>query len=401
MKILIVDDEPVNVFLLTELLNDQHEIETAFNGKEAYDTARNASPDLVLMDIMMPEMDGFEALELFKSDKDVEHIPIIMVSARIERTDVQKAMSSGAADYLKKPVDITDLYTKIEIQKRLIERHKNIKEQAEQNIFEEKLENARRIQELMLPDKNRFERIFPNFFRIFLPKSIVSGDFYFLSQLNSTRFLSVFDSTGHGVSGGLLSTIYYMIFDYIVNKLEITSPEKVVSLFQEQLLLHLNYSSDTFTSVGFDGLICQFDSATRSLNFIGLKRPLIVIRKSTTPLVVNSQEQVPDLCNQNKCLYHIKGDLSAISNNNKSLNIKQQTLHYLPGDILYFSSDGFIDQFGGLQNKKFGKKRFLNLLLEHADLDMKTQKLKIYQTFRKWRGEQEQLDDVLLIGILV
>jgi two-component system cell cycle response regulator len=111
--ILVVDDEPVNVELLEAYLHSEHDVITAFNGFEAIESARKNNPDLILLDIMMPDRNGFEVCKLLKGSKDTEHIPIIMVTALSNRDDRARAIEVGTDDFLTKPVDRVSLKTRV------------------------------------------------------------------------------------------------------------------------------------------------------------------------------------------------------------------------------------------------------------------------------------------------
>ncbi len=109
----LLDDEPVNVELLEAYLHSEHEVVTAFNGFEAIESAHNKKPDLILLDIMMPDINGFEVCKVLKSSKDTAHIPIIMVTALSNRDDRARAIEVGTDDFLSKPVDRLSLKTRV------------------------------------------------------------------------------------------------------------------------------------------------------------------------------------------------------------------------------------------------------------------------------------------------
>jgi len=114
-KILIVDDSSVNNYLLENILEEKgYELQIAFDGKEALNFLNNDPPDLVLLDIMMPGIDGYEILNKINSDKNLKGIPVIMVTSKTEPQDKQKAMDIGAIDYVEKPIDIDFLIKKVE-----------------------------------------------------------------------------------------------------------------------------------------------------------------------------------------------------------------------------------------------------------------------------------------------
>ena len=268
MRILIVDDEPINVLLLESLLKNKYDITSAENGLEAFNKIVESPPDIVLLDILMPYMDGFETLEKIKTNKNLANIIVIMVTAKVEKDDVKKAMLLGADDYIKKPIDATELYTKIDIHARLKKSEEQIMEyQVYANIHESMI-SAQRIQQSLLPDKQNFTRIFPNSFTLFKPRDMVGGDFYFVSQKLNKKFVCVSDSTGHGVPAAMISVLAYMELSWIVNKSNITNPLQVANNLRVELLNHLGQSSDTYASSnGLDAIFGEFDEQKQVLNF--------------------------------------------------------------------------------------------------------------------------------------
>ena len=162
MRILIVDDEPINVLLLESLFKNKYETDSAENGLEAYNKIVENPPDLVLLDVLMPYMDGFETLEKIKTNKHLSNTIVIMVTAKVEKDDVKKAMLLGADDYIKKPIDATELYTKIDIHSRLKKTQDRVDEyQVYANIHESMI-SAQRIQQSLLPDNQSFLKVTKN-----------------------------------------------------------------------------------------------------------------------------------------------------------------------------------------------------------------------------------------------
>ena len=288
MRILIVDDEPINILLLESLLKNKYEISTAENGLEAYKKIIENPPDIVLLDVLMPYMDGFETLEKIKTNKNLSNIIVIMITAKVEKDDVKKAMVLGADNYIKKPIDATELYTKIDLHARLKQTEEQVNEyQVYANIHESMI-TAQRIQQSLLPDKQSFTRVFPDSFTLFKPRDLVGGDFYFIAQKLNKKFICVSDSTGHGVPAALISMLAYMGLSYIVHKNDITSPLQVAHNLHAELINHLAQSTDTYASGnGLDAAFCEYDAHNNLLNFVGAGRPLLIVRKNKNVILVN------------------------------------------------------------------------------------------------------------------
>jgi phosphoserine phosphatase RsbU/P len=402
MRILIVDDEPINVLLLESLLKNKYDTASAENGLEAYAKLVEDPPDIVLLDILMPYMDGFETLEKIKTNKNLANIIVIMVTAKVEKDDVKKAMVLGADDYIKKPIDATELYTKIDIHARLKKSEEQIMEyQVYANIHESMI-SAQRIQQSLLPDKQNFTRIFPNSFTLFKPRDMVGGDFYFVSQKLNKKFICVSDSTGHGVPAAMISVLAYMELSWIVNKSNITTPLQVANNLRAELLTHLGQSSDTYASSnGLDAIFCEFDEQKQMLNFVGAGRPIIIIRKGVDHIIINGQKVNPLVKNDDNYLFYIRGDFITLDFEVMNSKLNNHAIEIRKDDVIYLYSDGITDQFGGAEEKKFSKKRLMQLLLNNQGKSLKSQKLILYKELDKWTLNHEQTDDIVVIGIQV
>jgi serine phosphatase RsbU (regulator of sigma subunit) len=345
-------------------------------------------------------MDGFETLEKIKTNKNLTNIIVIMITAKVEKDDVKKAMLLGADDYIKKPIDATELYTKIDIHSKLKRSEEQIMEyQVYVNIHESMI-SAQRIQQSLLPDKQNFSKIFPNSFTLFKPRDMIGGDLYFASQKLNKKFICVSDSTGHGVPAAMVSILAYMELSWIVNKSNITNPLQVASNLRAELFNHLGQSSDTYASSnGLDAIFCEFDEQKYILNFVGAGRPIVIIRKEIDTILINDK-RVKSILNKNDYhLFYIRGDFITIDLESVGGQLSNHKIVLQKDDILYMYSDGITDQFGGSEEKKFSKKKLMDLLLASQGKSLKSQKLILYKELDKWTINHEQTDDIVIIGI--
>jgi len=400
MRILIVDDEPINVLLLESLFKNKYETDSAENGLEAYNKIVENPPDLVLLDVLMPYMDGFETLEKIKTNKHLSNTIVIMVTAKVEKDDVKKAMLLGADDYIKKPIDATELYTKIDIHSRLKQTKDQVVEyQVYANIHESMI-SAQRIQQALLPDKQSFTKVFPNSFSLFKPRDMVGGDLYFISQKLNRKFICVSDSTGHGVPAAMISILAYMGLNYVVNKENITHPLQVANNLRTELLNTLSKSTDTYaTSNGLDAVFCEYNELNQILNFVGAARPIIIIRKDKNFIMIDGQKVNSLMHNDNYYLFYIRGDFVSLDLEPEVGTFHNHEIQLDQDDTVYMFSDGITDQFGGADEKKFSKKKLMVLLLENQNKSLKSQKLIIYKELENWTQNHEQTDDIVMIGI--
>lgn len=242
---------------------------------------------------------------------------------------------------------------------------------------------AKRIQEAILPLPEKIQKSLPNSFVFYLPRDIVSGDFYWFKKARNKIFIAAVDCTGHGVSGAFMSLIGNDLLDDIICKKEIDTPSEILNGLHKGVVKVLKQnSSESASKDGMDVALCVIDEKLEQMQFAGALRPLIHIR--------NGQ------LNRIKSGYSPVGGFSGIKSTFEAHIIKLQK-----GDIFYIYSDGFADQFGGGDHKKYMTKKFRNFLLKISKFPMREQLKLVENEFFSWKGENEQVDDVLVIGFEV
>lgn len=244
---------------------------------------------------------------------------------------------------------------------------------------------ARHIQETFLPDDLFIRECFPESFVLYNPKDIVSGDFYLFSRLSNKIVFAAADCTGHGIPGALLSTIGYGILDQAVNELKLTEPHLILEHLYSKIHRFLRRNNElSGMSDDMDIILCTLDSDTNILSYSGLGNPLHLVSG---------------------------GEIITYKTRNLFKGINEQGYYIFESghiqlrnsDRIYIGSDGFADQFGGSDHKKYMTGRLKSLLLDISDLPMHEQCERLYEELEKWReeGSEEQTDDILLIGIKI
>ena len=261
---------------------------------------------------------------------------------------------------------------------------------AQNEIIAEKNKNitdsinyAKRLQTAILPPKDFVAQVLPEHFILYQPKDIVSGDFYWVSHHGSKIMVAAIDCTGHGVPGALLSIVGHNAISQTVNELGITQPSKVLDSMNTLIkkILHQDKGSDIRD--GMDMSLCTFDKNTNMLEYSGANNPVYIISDGKLSIIKGSKLTVGSMEEEK-----VEPPL------NHSIQLKK-------GDCFYLFSDGFADQFGGKDNKKFKTSRFQELLVSVNTISMNEQQKKIHQSFKDWQGNNEQVDDILVLGIRV
>lgn len=273
------------------------------------------------------------------------------------------------------------------LEKKVIERTAEVV--AQKNIIEEKnksitdsIRYAKRIQDSILPREAFVGENMPDSFFLSMPKDIVSGDFYWVNHKHGKLFFSAIDCTGHGVPGAFVSIVAHANLQRAVLLFGLDTPAEILDKLNEEVQNSFAYAGgEEHIKDGMDIALCAFDRENNKLEFAGANNPMYLIREGN--------------------LTEIKGDKQPVGHHIFSQKFSNHVFDVKPGDIIYLFSDGYADQFGGEKNKKFTYKRFKELLLSISGMPMMAQKEVLERTIREWKGSEEQVDDILLIGMRV
>ena len=241
---------------------------------------------------------------------------------------------------------------------------------------------AKRIQNAILPNTRLINKVLPDSFILYKPRDVVSGDFPWFVQIKNDIFIAAVDCTGHGVPGALLSLIGYFLLNDIVRSRKITEPGKILDLLDEGVTQTLRQDQDeSATKDGMDIALCRINMDTRTVEYAGAHRPLYYMKGG-----------IMDEVKGNK--FPIGGGIYK-----NQTNFTTTRLELKKGDSFYFSSDGFPDQFGGPEVRKFGPKKIREIIEQVHKIPMAEASEVFDQEWEAWKGEHKQTDDVLLIGI--
>lgn len=245
------------------------------------------------------------------------------------------------------------------------------------------IQYAKSLQNAILTDRAVIKKILPNHFIFYKPKDIVSGDFYWVKKVNETTVIAIADCTGHGVPGAFMSVLGISLLNEIVRRKEITKANQALEVLRHELKDTLNQSeSDYSSNNGMDIALCIINHKEKVIQYAGANTPLYLIR--------------------DKKLTEYRPTRNPIGLTPIEIPFKNNEIEYKPTDIFYLFSDGYIDQFGGDDGKKFRSRRFKHLLLEIHEKPMVIQRDFIDLNLKKWMGKKnEQVDDILIFGFRI
>lgn len=266
-------------------------------------------------------------------------------------------------------------------QKEEIERQSEKMEELYQDVTAS-IRYAKRLQDSILPQDSYINRILPESFVLFKPKDIVSGDFYWFSESEDKIFFSSVDCTGHGVPGAFMSLIGANALNQAVQKNN--SPDLLLNELNRLSSEAMNKSEEGRDKVrdGMDVAMCSISKDFKTLEYAGANNPLYIVR--------DGEIQVT------------KADKFSIASfEHGEHQYENHVFELQKGDLIYVFSDGYADQFGGVKGKKFMYKQFRDTLVEIKDQSMAKQKEILDDKIESWRGEFEQVDDILVIGVRI
>ena len=241
---------------------------------------------------------------------------------------------------------------------------------------------AEKIQHALLPNDSVLKNNFAQYFLMFQPRDIVSGDFYWFSDMTDKVVVVCADSTGHGVPGSFMSMLGMSYIDEIVNNRKITEPKDILEEMRNKVKSALNQTiGDNKPKDGMDMSVCVFEKDLSSVKFAGANNGIYLIRDEE--------------------LQSIKPTKNPIGIYTKEVPFQQQEIELRKGDQIYLYTDGYVDQFGGKHDRKFMTKYLKAELLKLTNEPMSSQKASLTKTFQDWRGDLFQTDDCTLIGVQV
>lgn len=337
----------------------QMEMQFEFSKQQLQDSLEQAKKDLIVQEELKRQEIQLKAQRQFAIGLSVGFVLVLLLAIVIYR---------GYKNKQKANEEISRAYSIIE------EKNRNITDS---------IEYAKYIQDSVIPDKTEVIKAFKEAFVLFIPRDIVSGDFYWYFENEEYQMISAADCTGHGVPGALLAMLCSNIMNTAVSERKLFTPGEILT-FTNKALQQSVKRKDSITQAndGMDLALCVIEKQTKKISLATANNPLLLIKNGT--IDTYKGENVP-----------IGG--------NSPVDYEFQTLEvpYFENATYYLLSDGYIDQFGGEKGKKYLSKRLKEKLLELQSLPLQYQQQKLVENFHAWKGNHDQIDDVTLIGFKV
>jgi len=278
--------------------------------------------------------------------------------------------------------ETTSQRDEIERQRDSISEQKDLIDR-QNNAMTDSIQYAKRIQDAVLPAKEVMRYLLPKHFVFYRPRDIVSGDFYWVDKRDESVLVAVADCTGHGVPGAFMSMLGISLLNEISSKFTSNPTNEIMDELRDRVIAALGQTGDKYeTKDGIEMSLVAINTNTREVQFTGANHNLLTFQQGEL-VIVNGDPMPVGIHSESSTLFSAR------------------TVKLNRGDSLYMYSDGFIDQFGGKDRKKYGSQQLKTLLTRLQNNIMLDQKAAIEKTYDDWKGANEQIDDVLIVGIKV
>ena len=401
--VLYINDDEQNLIGFESAFRLNYHVCTATSGTAGLEILEQKTVQLVITDLDLPDMTGLEFLE-----KIISLYPDCMRMIMTDSGDMDviiRAIDRGIIfryvampwqqEALKISIDnALEVYNLKRQNRNLINSLDEIKQTLQQKVMERTREiekqrinitdsilYASRIQKALMLSPSELDTLMPSHFLLNKPKDIVSGDFYWVSNKNDKLIIGVADCTGHGVPGAFMSILGISLLNEIVNTMRSPQASDILNELRKRTIQALGQTGKVDEArEGMEMALCVIDLKNRKIQFSGAFRPLYLLSGGE--------------------LTEIRGDRMPIGiYHEEELPFTNREIHYMGNDILYLFTDGYVDQIGGLDRKTFRSGRFKKLIREIWHMPMKEQESVLREEHEIWRAGQEQIDDVMVLGV--
>lgn len=427
IKVLIIEDDAFVALLLKEFLHKwgYEVVGVASDGEKAIAAFEQFKPNLLLVDILLEgTMTGIDVVAAIKKTKDV---PVLYITSDLDASVIEKSISTEPSGYLLKPFDENQLKGTIEaalssyfkVNKNLgklkdelsmaimqvdeltetnshlitatfreralkqeLEASKSLIEAQSKKILDS-INYSLRIQQSIIPSAEIFADALGKHCVFYKPKDVVSGDFPWLVKKDKYIYFGAIDCTGHGVPGAMMSMIGNLLLNAIVhNGSECKTPSEVLAELHKAVVSTLKQDAEGNKAAdGMDASLCRIDFENKDLLFSGAHLPMLFLRGDQLETFKGDKFPVGGMQYRNRNTY------------------SDHVIKLQEGDKFFIFSDGIIDQVGGEENLKWMTSSLKEFILENKDVPMLNFREKINAKFDEFKGNNKQVDDVLLIGV--
>ena len=374
-NILVVDDTPANLRLLMEILRDVgYKVRPANNGPRAFSTIEKEPPSLILLDIMMPDMDGYQVCEHLKAHEKTRDIPVIFISALTETFDKVKAFSVGGVDYITKPFQTEEVLARVETHLKLHELQRQL--QAENLRMKAELDVSRRLQQMLLPTEKELQQIDCLDIACFMEPAVeVCGDYYDVLSQDGWVFIGIGDVTGHGLESGALAIMVQSSIRTLLASYHELDSVKFLSALNQMV-----YHNVIRMNVGKSLTLALLSYQNGQLVLTGQHEELIIVRATGDIEHIDTMDLG----------FPIGLDFEMAK------FVNQSTVSLNPSDVVVLYTDG-ITEAENIDGLLYGQERLCEMTQKNYKKNAHEIQQAVIADVRQFIGEQKVFDDMTLL----
>jgi len=331
---------------------------------------------------------------------------VLMLIQFIQKKKANKLLTEKNHKIVIQKEEILQQKEEIETQSNQVMEQKNLIEEQQKGIVDS-IQYAKRIQDALLPQSDTIQTLFEQYFVLYRPRDIVSGDFYWIGRKKNTKIVVAADCTGHGVPGAFMSMLGTAFLNEIVADVNDLKAHEILNKLRAYVISSLKQTGkEGEQKDGVDLALYILEDGKNEIQFAGANNPLLIIREKKDEIMTeHSKISTEIMCNETSgkdyYVIQIKGDKMPIGIHSNTRSFETVTMPLCEGDNLYTYSDGYVDQFGGPKGKKYLNKRFKKFLVHIQDKPMAIQKILLETELYQWKKGGEQIDDILVVGVRI
>ncbi len=377
-KILLVEDSFESMERVSSILNDAgYTTVTSMNGIKSLSYIVKENFDLIILGLNNSDMTGYEMLASIVERGRNINAPVVFLTEAGESGNLMRGVRYSNVDFIQKPFRREELLSRVGNQLALLRSKEELKAV---KSLRDSINYAFRIQKSMLPSDEMLNSIFTEHFIIHQPLDVVSGDFYWVKKIDDLVVFSVADCSGHGVPGAFLSVLGISLLNELSMKIKLDYPNVMMDNLRFKFKESLERSGiESYLTEGIDMVIGMIDTKNMILYSAGAFNSVFYLHEGE--------------------ITEIKGDRQSVGHYPQEKPFSQHVTPLSKGDRLFLSTDGIIDQVGGVRGKKLQTRGFSSWLKDLHDMKLSDQKKIMTDRMRQWMVDFGQVDDILIMGI--
>ncbi len=385
--VLVVDDDPSNILVMSQTLRPDHDVLFATDAHKALALAVERQPDLILLDVLMPQMDGYELCRRLKAEPRTTDIPVVFITSLEQAESEVEGLQCGAVDYIPKPFNPPVVRARVHNHLEIVRSRRRLRQYNRQleetgRMVAAGIRYASRIQGAMLPDLRRLDGLVAETAVLWKPLDVVGGDFYWAGLLGDKVVFALIDCTGHGVPGAFMAVVAAASLAQVMRDNRDGDPANMLAAMNQAFRTLLQQDEGgPAADDGFDAALCVLDPERRHLCFAGANMHLLIADAEG--------------------IKRIRGDRVGLgyATAPAQARLTKHQISLAEGSVCHLFTDGVVDNMGGGERPQlFGWRRLADVLERHRTRPLSDHIDAVTSSLANWCGDQPQRDDMTLLA---